>query len=245
MADGLAAAHAQGLVHRDVKPANILLERGVDRVVLTDFGLARTADDATLTCSGIVAGTPQYMSPEQARGDAVDARSDLFSLGSVLYTMGTGIPPFRAESPIAVLRRIVDDPPRPMRDANPRLPGWLDTIVSWLHAKSPDNRPASAGEVSLLLEQCLAHVQNPEAPLPRSLRKTFRFPMWRAALAAGLLLTAGALWIMRSWSTNTQTRAPVYRTFIQPEPLEWDSPVPKQLRSLEQDIESLRRSLEE
>src|SRR5207302_2247739 len=97
-AAGLAAAHAQGLIHRDVKPANILLENGVERVKITDFGLARAVDDATMTQSGVVAGTPQYMSPEQARGDAVDHRTDLFSLGSVLYALCTGRAPFRGSS---------------------------------------------------------------------------------------------------------------------------------------------------
>src|SRR4029078_1021418 len=88
-AAGLAAAHAQGLVHRDVKPSNILLEEGIERALLTDFGLARAADDASLTHTGYLPGTPHYMSPEQARGDAIDARSDLFSLGSVMYAMCT------------------------------------------------------------------------------------------------------------------------------------------------------------
>src|SRR4030081_787508 len=105
VAAGMAAAHKQGLVHRDIKPSNILLENGVERVKLSDFGLARAVDDASQTQSGIIAGTPQYMSPEQARGEAVDHRSDLFSLGSVMYFMCAGHPPFRADSTPAVLRR--------------------------------------------------------------------------------------------------------------------------------------------
>src|SRR5205085_5952706 len=124
-ASGLAAAHAQGLVHRDVKPANILLAQGVERVKLTDFGLARAADDASLTKTGIIAGTPQYMSPEQARGESVDQRSDLFSLGSVLYATCTGRPPFRASTMIGVLRRVEEDRPRPVREVNPDVPEWL------------------------------------------------------------------------------------------------------------------------
>src|SRR5262245_15220978 len=97
-AHGLAAAHAQGLVHRDIKPANILLENGIERVKITDFGLARAVDGARVTQSGVVTGSPQYMAPEQARGEAVDHRADLFSLGSVLYAMCTGYAPFRASS---------------------------------------------------------------------------------------------------------------------------------------------------
>ena len=107
-AAGLAAAHDQGLVHRDVKPANILLEENVDRVILSDFGLARAVDDASLTRTGVVAGTPHYMSPEQARGDAIDTRSDQFGLGSVMYFMLTGRPPFRATGAMGVLNRITD-----------------------------------------------------------------------------------------------------------------------------------------
>ncbi len=166
-AAGLAAAHAQGLVHRDVKPANILLADGVERVKLTDFGLARAADDASLTKTGIIAGTPQYMSPEQARGEAVDQRSDLFSLGSVLCAMCTGHPPFRAETSYGVLRRITDEEPRPIREINPDIPDWLCGIVAKLMSKRPDDRFQLAGEVAALLEQCLAHVQQPTAvPLP-------------------------------------------------------------------------------
>ena len=92
ISEGLAAAHKQGLIHRDIKPSNILLENGVERAKITDFGLARAVDDVTMTQAGHVAGTPEYMSPEQAKGEHLDARSDLFSLGSVLYTMCTGPP---------------------------------------------------------------------------------------------------------------------------------------------------------
>src|SRR5262249_40967530 len=151
VAAGLAAAHAQGLVHRDVKPANILLENGVERVKITDFGLARTVDDASLTQSGFVAGTPPYMSPEQANGAKIDPRSDLFSLGSVLYTLCAGHAPFRAETPMAVLRRVCEDTPRPLREVNPDIPDWLAALITRLHAKDPAGRFQSAAEVADLL----------------------------------------------------------------------------------------------
>ena len=137
---------------------------------LTDFGLARAADDASLTKTGIIAGTPQYMAPEQARGESVDQRSDLFSLGSVLYAMCTGRPPFRAETSYGVLRRITDEEPRPIREINPDVPEWLCRIIARLTSKQPDDRFESAREVAELLEECLAHVQQPTAvPLPASL----------------------------------------------------------------------------
>jgi serine/threonine protein kinase len=203
-AAGLAAAHAQGLVHRDVKPANILLADGVERVKLTDFGLARAVDDASLTRTGVIAGTPQYMSPEQARGESVDPRSDLFSLGSVLYAMCTGRAPFRAETSYGVLRRITDEEPRPICEINPEIPEWLCWIVAKLMAKRPADRFRSAREVAELLEQCLAHVQQPTvvalpaslAPLPRGRR--FSIPRHRlgvlAMIAAGFCALSVFFW---------------------------------------------------
>ena len=101
------------------------------------------------------------MSPEQANGDAIDHRSDLFSLGSVLYAMCTGRPPFRAETTFGVLRRIRETPPRAIREINADIPEWLDRVVMKLLSKSPDDRIATATEVATLLEQCLAHVQQP------------------------------------------------------------------------------------
>ncbi len=117
---------AQGLIHRDIKPANILLENGVPRVKITDFGLARAVDDASLTQSGVVAGTPQYMAPEQARGEPVDHRADLFSLGSVLYAMCTGQPPFRAGGTLAVLRQVAEETPARHSRAEPGEIGLAD-----------------------------------------------------------------------------------------------------------------------
>jgi len=164
---GLAAAHAQGIVHRDVKPANILLESNVDRVLLTDFGLARAVDDASLTRTGTIAGTPLYMSPEQAGGEAIDHRSDLFSLGAVLYAMSTGRPPFRAETTFGVLRKIRETSPRSVREINPEIPEWLERVILQLLEKESSKRFSTATDVAHLLEQCLAHVQQPTVtPLP-------------------------------------------------------------------------------
>jgi serine/threonine protein kinase len=159
MAEGLAAAHKQGLVHRDIKPANILLENGVERVKITDFGLARAVDDASLTQSGVVAGTPMFMAPEQALGERLDHRADLFSLGSVMYLMCTGRPPFRADSTMAVLKRVIDDTPRPIREINPEIPDWLAAIIVKLHAKKPQDRFQTASELAEVLNDKLSSLQ--------------------------------------------------------------------------------------
>jgi len=161
VADGLSAAHQQGLVHRDIKPSNILLEEDIDRALISDFGLARAADDASLTRSGFHPGTPQYMSPEQASGQSVDARSDLFSLGSTLYTMCTGRPPFRAESSFGVMKRISDEAATPVRELNPDMPEWLVLVIEKLMAKEMAERFDSAAEVHELFAACLSHAQQP------------------------------------------------------------------------------------
>ena len=192
-AKGLAAAHAQGLIHRDVKPSNILLDEGVDRALLTDFGLARAEDDAGLTRSGFHPGTPHYMSPEQVRGEAIDGRSDLFSLGCVLYALCTGHPPFRAETSYAVLRRITDDTARPIREINPDVPEWLEQIVMKLLSKCRDDRFDSAVQVAELLEGCLAHVQHPTlTPLPNDVSNTLQpaSPVFRFRVTGILVMIA-------------------------------------------------------
>jgi len=164
IAKGLAAAHRRGLVHHDVKPANILLEIGVEgeRVKLTDFGLARAGNDTSASLTRLhgnfVAGTPMYMSPEQARGEPIDCRSDLFSLGSVLYTMCTGQPPFRGPNTLAVLEQVCEESPRPIREIDPELPAWVGDLLTRLHAKCPGDRVASAQEVADLLALHLAEL---------------------------------------------------------------------------------------
>ena len=160
VAAGLAAAHAANLIHRDIKPSNILLEGGIEnRAKISDFGLARAVDDASLTQSGLIAGTPMYMAPEQARGEILDHRADLFSLGSVLYHMTSGRAPFRAPSTIAVLKRVCDDTPRPIEDVIPGTPDWLCTIISRLLEKRASARYQTAKEVAELFARCQAELQ--------------------------------------------------------------------------------------
>ena len=153
IASGLAEAHAQGVIHRDIKPSNILLGRNSTRTKITDFGLARAANDATITRSGVLAGTPAYMSPEQTQGLAVDDRSDLFSLGSLLYAMCTGDSPFNDRSTIASIDRVYRETPVPLRNLNSEVPPWLEKLVSTLHAKQPNRRIQTATEVQRTLRK--------------------------------------------------------------------------------------------
>lgn len=219
VAEGLSAAHQQGLVHRDIKPSNILLEEAIDRALISDFGLARAADDASLTRTGFHPGTPQYMSPEQAAGQRVDTRSDLFSLGSTLYTMCTGRPPFRAENSLGVLRRIADDDPTPIREVNSKIPQWLERLVGKLMAKREDDRPESAALVANLLQLCLAHIEQPHSvSLPDELcnhqgTSTRRTKRNLILLTSATAVTAILAWIgMGLWMHETTQLGPNMQT---------------------------------
>jgi serine/threonine protein kinase len=181
-AEGLAAAHEYDLIHRDVKPANIWLEAPRGRVLILDFGLARaTRDDSGLTQAGVVMGTPAFMSPEQARGKAVDHRCDLFSLGCVLYQMCTGRLPFHGTDTLSRLLALSVDEPPPVRELNVEVPEALADLVAQLLVKNPLHRfPTASGVV-----EAVEVIEN-----------TFGFrsgPTYSSGTASGLLPAASDL----------------------------------------------------
>jgi serine/threonine protein kinase len=177
IAGGLAAIHRQGLIHRDLKPANLWLEEPGERVKILDFGLARFVEnDVTLTQTGVILGTPAFMSPEQARGETLDCRSDLFSFGSVLYTLCVGTSPFHAANTTAVLTALALKHPRPVHRLNAAIPEVLSDLVAQLLAKKRKDRPASAEAVLERLQQiegasptlpCVSRTDPVEAPTDR------------------------------------------------------------------------------
>jgi serine/threonine protein kinase len=185
VAEGLAAAHERGLIHRDIKPANVWLEKGRGRVKILDFGLARAAGDTSqLTQQGAVLGTPAYMAPEQARGESVDPRCDLFSLGCVLYRMTTGTAPFKGNDAISTLMAVCAEQPPPPRERNPEVPPALSDLIMRLLEKEAGKRPASARAVAEALEGCERGEPAPHPPSPP--RK--RLPRWWLLVALALLL---------------------------------------------------------
>ncbi len=196
LADALAAAHACGLVHRDVKPGNVLLEADGSRALLSDFGLVRTLDAATLTRSGMLAGTPDYMSPEQARGEAVVQSSDLFSVGSMLYAMLTGHPPFRAGDPMAVMNRICHQPHRRLTECHPEIPIEVSRLVDKLLSKEPRRRFQSAAELREHLQEL--------ATFPLRLKRSPVGPSrkwWLVAASAAILTLGASLFVLRDFNT--------------------------------------------
>ncbi|QEF96995.1 Serine/threonine-protein kinase PrkC [Stieleria maiorica] len=253
VADGLAAAHDKGLIHRDVKPSNILLGDGIERLKLTDFGLARAVDDLGLTRSGTLAGTPEYMSPEQARGETIDHRTDLFSLGSVLYAMCTGHPPYTSDSCYGVLRRIVEESPRPISQFNPDVPDWMCQLVARLMEKDRDRRMGSASIVAKTLRQCLNHLHDPRHRLPQELLPK-RQRAWHRAIIAILFLivtVSGVIAGVVMWPavTPVQPSRPHPPTVdTEPPPVvsaEWDDGVGQILNELDRQLSDLDLGIEQ
>src|SRR5207247_7455877 len=152
IAEALASAHAQGIVHRDIKPGNVMVTRD-GFVKVMDFGIARMQTDVTAPQTSSVIGTPTYLSPEQAQGQAVDARSDIYSLGCVLYELLAGRPPFTGDTPVAIAYKQVNETPVPPSAHNPDVPPRLDAVVMKTLAKNPANRYQTAEELSADLER--------------------------------------------------------------------------------------------
>src|SRR6476659_842382 len=187
VAGALAAAHGQGVVHRDVKPGNILLERATGRAMVTDFGIARMADGAE-TAVGELLGTPEYMSPEQAAGDAVDARSDVYSLGVVANYIVSGERPFTAPTIQAVLAKQLTQVPPPVASAAPGIPRSLANAIETCLIKDPSRRFQSAEAFSDALAPTL--VRRREVPVPV---RAFLDPrkMWALAVSPAMMITGG------------------------------------------------------
>lgn len=154
VANALDYAHARGVVHRDVKPSNILLDHA-GRAILSDFGIAKAVEGTRITQTGVAMGTPEYMSPEQGQGKPADARSDIYSLGIVVYEMLTGRVPFHADTPLATLHQQVYDPPPPPRRLNPRLSPEMEHAVLKALAKDPRARFANGQAMALALQRSL------------------------------------------------------------------------------------------
>jgi serine/threonine protein kinase len=169
IADGLSEAHAKSITHRDIKPANIVIAP-TDRVKIMDFGLARLGGGAQLTKTGATLGTIAYMSPEQARGDPVDHRTDIWSLGVVLYEMLTGERPFRGDYDQAVIYSILNEEPEPLASIRSEVPAALDAILAVVLAKSPASRYQSAQELARDLRACRDELESPRSAsdTPRS-----------------------------------------------------------------------------
>ncbi|HTK11339.1 MAG TPA: protein kinase [Ktedonobacteraceae bacterium] len=162
----LQVAHARGFIHRDIKPQNIMLAwsgaasmgDGGAWVKLTDFGIVRVAEDAGLTNSGIVLGTADYLSPEQARGETLTASSDLYSLGVVMFEMLTGRPPFAGPTAVSIAMQHATANPPPLRQFNPTVPGVLEQLVIRTLQKEPEDRFSSAAEMQQALRHCAKEI---------------------------------------------------------------------------------------
>jgi tRNA A-37 threonylcarbamoyl transferase component Bud32 len=191
VADALGYAHHYGVVHRDVKPDNILLDRG-GHVLVTDFGIAKAAQEASvsqLTTEGMVVGTPQYMSPEQATGDKLDARSDIYSLGILLYQMLAGEPPFDGESAQSILMKQATADPAPIGDHRADVPAPLTAALDRMLAKDPGERYQTAEDVSRALVEAVPAAAGETVPVrPSLLAVVIRSLVGLALLAGGGLV---------------------------------------------------------
>ncbi len=202
------AAHEMGVVHRDLKPDNLMVDKE-GRLFVTDFGLARQVEASQISVSGNIVGTPAYMAPEQARGERVDARSDVYSLGMTLYELLTGARPFHAANVYETLRRLQDEEPKPPRAFNPRIPADLETVVLKCLEKDPARRYATAAELGEDLGRWLDGEPVEARAVGsgvRLLRRMRRRKAVIAIVAGGLLALTAAVVVVPRLLKSTETR---------------------------------------
>lgn len=202
--EALDHAHKRGIVHRDVKPHNILITPE-GRAKLTDFGIARAVSSGTVSATKALLGSVQYISPEQARGEPADTRSDIYSLGAVLYEILTGRPPFSGENPVAVAIKHIQDNPAPVNQVNPEVPHALATIVEKSMAKNPNLRYQSVSAMADDLKNLFNGLSNDDSPtrtLNRTLRKRRLKPAGYIALGLFFTFLFIAGWWGLKWYVN-------------------------------------------
>jgi serine/threonine-protein kinase len=212
VAAGLMMAHERGLVHRDIKPSNILISND-GRYVLSDFGIVWYSDMTHFTKTAQVMGTPEYMSPEQCQALEIDARSDLYSLGCVLFEMLTGYPPFTAEAPLAVTLKQVQESPKPVHEVRPDVPRNVSQMLSKLLSKQPRQRYQNAQTLIHVIERIFDPDANPDAPIPIDnwLSTTFmQRPPAKVLLgiAAALALIIGMVGLLMGYAASSSQANP-------------------------------------